>query len=49
MASLGLGLNMGQALSVPFIIVGLFFVIRAMMRPKVHIDFPNRFPDEKKK
>lgn len=48
-SSLGLGINMGQALSVPFIIVGLIFLVRAMMRPKVHLEFPNRFADEKKK
>jgi prolipoprotein diacylglyceryltransferase len=27
-------LNMGQLLSIPFIILGLFFVIRSMYRPK---------------
>ena len=39
-------LNMGQLLSIPFVLVGVFFIIRAMMRPPVHIDFPNRFPPE---
>lgn len=42
------GVNMGQALSLPFILVGIFFIIRALKRPKVHLEFPNRFPDEKK-
>lgn len=42
----GMALNMGQLLSIPFILAGVFFVVRAMMRPKVHIDFPNRFADE---
>lgn len=42
------GMNMGQALSLPFILIGIFFIIRAMKRPKVHLDFPNKFPDEKK-
>ena len=42
----GMTLNMGQLLSIPFILIGVFFVIRALMRPKVHIDFPNRFADE---
>lgn len=41
-------LNMGQWLSIPFILAGIFFIIYAMRRPPVHIDFPNRFPDEKK-
>lgn len=43
-----LSLNLGQLLSIPFIVVGVFFIIRAMMRPKVHIDFPNAFPEENK-
>ena len=37
-------LNMGQLLSLPFIAVGIFFIIRAMRRPRIHIDFPNAFP-----
>ncbi|MDE6543590.1 MAG: prolipoprotein diacylglyceryl transferase [Muribaculaceae bacterium] len=39
-------LNMGQLLSIPFIICGIALVIYAMLRPKVHIDFPNRFAPE---
>lgn len=39
-------LNMGQLLSIPFVLVGLFFIIRAMRRPRLHLDFPNAFPDE---
>ncbi|MDE7410838.1 MAG: prolipoprotein diacylglyceryl transferase [Paramuribaculum sp.] len=39
-------LNIGQQLSIPFVIVGIFFIVRAMMRPARHIDFPNAFPDE---
>ncbi len=39
-------LNMGQWLSVPFILAGLFLVIWAMKHPKIHIDFPDKFPDE---
>lgn len=42
-------LNMGQWLSLPFIITGIYLVIRAMRRPRVHIDFPNRFADEPEK
>lgn len=41
-------LNMGQWLSIPFILAGIFFIIYAMRRPPVHINFPNRFPDDKK-
>ena len=43
------GINMGQALSIPFILIGIFFMVRALIRPRLHIDFPNRFPDEPKK
>lgn len=44
-----MALNMGQLLSIPFIIAGIVMIIRAYIRPKVHIDFPNRFAPEKKK
>ena len=47
-----MALNMGQILSIPCILVGIFFVIRALVRPRIHIDFPNRFapePAQKKK
>lgn len=39
-------LNMGQWLSVPFIIAGVILIIYACKRPKIHIDFPNKFPDD---
>ena len=42
------GMNMGQALSIPFILIGLFFIVRAMMRPIVPLSFPNKFPTETK-
>lgn len=40
-------LNMGQWLSVPFIVLGIILIIRAMRRPRLHLEFPNRFADEK--
>lgn len=40
------GMNMGQLLSVPFIIIGVGLIIYAMRRKPVEIDFPNRFADE---
>lgn len=43
----GMTLNMGQWLSIPFILLGVFFVIRALTRPSVHLDYPDRFADEK--
>lgn len=41
-------LNMGQLLSIPFILCGIALVIYSLCRPKVHIDFPDRFADEPK-
>ena len=42
------GLDMGQILSIPFIVLGIWLVVRAMRRPRIHIDFPNRFADSHK-
>lgn len=42
-----ISLNIGQQLSIPFILLGVGLIIYAMMRPKVHLTFPNRFADEK--
>ena len=39
-------LNMGQLLSVPFILLGVGLVIYAMTRPRQHLTFPNRFAEE---
>ncbi len=44
----GMALNMGQLLSIPFILIGIGLIIYAMCRPKVHLEFPNRFADEGK-
>lgn len=38
------GINMGQALSIPFILVGIILVAIALYRPRQHWTFPNRFP-----
>lgn len=37
-------LNMGQILSVPFVLVGILLVYRALTRPRLHLTFPNQFP-----
>ena len=42
------GMNMGQALSLPFIALGIFLVVWAMTHPRKHFEFPNRFADEDK-
>ena len=39
-------LNMGQWLSIPFVIAGIALVAYAMSRPKVKLSFPNHFADE---
>lgn len=39
-----MALNMGQLLSIPFVILGVFFIIRAYRRPRLRLEFPNAFP-----
>lgn len=41
-------LNMGQLLSVPFILTGIALVIYAMSRRRLHLTFPNKFPAPEK-
>ena len=41
------GMNLGQMLSIPFILLGVFLVVWAMTHPRRHFEFPNRFADEK--
>ena len=43
------GIDQGQLLSIPFIVLGLWLVIRALRRPRVSLDYPDRFADEKSK
>ena len=40
------GMNMGQILSIPFILLGIALVIIAMVRPRQHWKFPNKFTPE---
>jgi prolipoprotein diacylglyceryl transferase len=42
-----IGMNMGQLLSVPFVIVGVILIVRALSRPAEDIKFPNKFADAK--
>lgn len=42
-----LGLDMGQLLSIPFIVLGIWLIVRACRRPRLAIAFPNRFADAK--
>lgn len=39
-------LNMGQLLSIPFILLGIGLIIYSLSRPKVELSFPNRFADD---
>lgn len=43
------GMDQGQLLSLPFIILGVWLIIRAMRRQRVELHYPDKFPDEKKK
>ena len=40
------GMNIGQMLSIPFILLGIGLVIWAMSHPRQHWEFPNRFAPE---
>ncbi len=44
-----MALNMGQWLSIPFVLIGIGMVVWAMKHPRQHWNFPNRFPEESKK
>lgn len=43
-----IGLDQGQILSIPFVIAGIWLIVRAMRRPREELEYPNRFSDEKK-
>ena len=43
-----MALNMGQWLSIPFIVAGISLIICAMRRPRLKLKFPGHFADEKK-
>ena len=40
------GINQGQLLSIPFVLLGCALVIWAMSRPRVKFEFPNKFAEE---
>lgn len=40
-------LNIGQQLSIPFILLGIGMIVYSMMRPPVQLSFPDRYADEK--
>ena len=43
------GIDQGQLLSIPFIVLGIWLIIRAMRRPRVPLEYPDHFADEKPK
>ena len=42
----GMTLNMGQWLSIPFIIAGICLIIYALVHPPVKLSFPNKFAEQ---
>lgn len=42
------GMNIGQMLSIPFILLGVVLVVIAMVRPKVKFSFPGKFAEDMK-
>ena len=43
------GMDQGQLLSIPFILLGIGLIIYALVRPRQHWTFPNRFSDADEK
>ena len=41
------GLDMGQVLSIPFIVLGVWLIVRALRKPRLPLKYPNKFADEK--
>lgn len=41
------GIDQGQLLSIPFIVLGLWLIVRALRRPRVALEYPDRFADNK--
>lgn len=42
------GMDMGQLLSVPFVALGVWLIVRALRRERVPLQYPDKFPEEKK-
>ena len=42
-----IGMDQGQLLSIPFIVLGIWLIIMAMRRPRVPLEYPDKFADEK--
>lgn len=46
---IGMLINRGQQLSIPFVVAGVVLIVWALKRPRVSIDYPDKFADEAKK
>lgn len=44
-----IGLDQGQLLSIPFVVAGVWLVVRALRRPREALNYPNQFSDAKEK
>lgn len=44
-----IGLDMGQLLSIPFIIAGVWLIVRAMRRPRQKLEYPDKFAEDLKR
>ena len=44
-----IGLDQGQMLSIPFIIAGVWLIVRALRRPREVLEYPDEFSDAKEK
>lgn len=39
-------LNMGQLLSIPFVVLGIGLILWAMTHPRLHLEYPGRYADD---
>lgn len=44
-----IGLDQGQLLSIPFVVAGVWLVVRALRLPREALNYPNQFSDAKEK
>ena len=44
-----IGLDQGQMLSIPFVIAGVWLIVRALRRPREVLEYPDQFPDARDK
>ena len=44
-----IGLDQGQMLSIPFVIAGIWLIVRALRRPREALEYPNEFSDARDK